>query len=137
MVKYKNLEGTFQDTIVSSVEWALQNLNKITDEKLRNCIRKRLEKDGTIRIRRSPTADNAIPSSSDCYTDHTRGGFNKYLRILGIPSREIELCIDNLVELNQMNLLSDYILHEFAHSCGWDHGHGKGVPFPDGFPNEK
>ena len=44
VVKYKNLEGSFRDHIVSSVEWALQNLNQITDEKLRNCIKKRLEK---------------------------------------------------------------------------------------------
>ncbi len=44
MVKYKNLEGNFRDLIVSSVDWALQNLNQIPDKKLRNCIKKRLKK---------------------------------------------------------------------------------------------
>lgn len=138
VLKYKNLEGTFQDIIVSSVAEALANLNQITDEKLRNCIRKRLEKNGTIRIRRNPTVDNEPQNSSDCYTDHNRMSYNKYVRILEfIRSKEINLCINNLDNMGQLNSLSDYILHEFAHSCRWDHNQGKGVPFQEGFPNER
>ncbi len=105
VVKYKNLEGNLQNLITSHVDWALQNLNQISDERLRNCIRKRLEKNGTVRIRRNPTADNDIPKSSDCYTDHTRAGYNKYVRLLGIPSKEIELCIYNLENVEHFNLI--------------------------------
>jgi len=137
VVKYKNLQGSFQNHIVSQVEWALKNIDKITDEKLRKCIKKRLEENGTIRIRRNPIEDNENPNSHDCYTDPKIGGQNKSFKILGIPSKEIELCVDNLENLNALNSLSDYILHEFAHSCGWDHGQNKGVPFPDGYPNER
>ncbi|NDB33708.1 MAG: hypothetical protein EB160_09860, partial [Nitrososphaeria archaeon] len=53
-----------------------------------------------------------------------------------ISSKEIAICIDNLDTMNELNSLSDYIIHEFAHSCGWRHGQGKGIPFPDGHPNE-
>lgn len=138
MVKYKNLEGSFQNHIVSSVEWALQTLNQITDVKLRNCIKKKLEKDGTIRIRRTPVDDHEKPESHDCYTNSNLGGQNKSFGFgkHRIYSNEITLCVDNLNEMDKLNLLFDYILHEFAHSCGWEHGDCKGVPFPDGYPDE-
>ncbi|NIP62107.1 MAG: hypothetical protein GWN01_12000 [Nitrosopumilaceae archaeon] len=134
MVKYKNLKGRFADHIISSVSWAIQNLEKITDEKLRECLRNRLENNGTIRIKRTYQEDDEKPNSDDCYTNPKLGGQNK--SYFGIDSKEITLCIDNLENLQELNSLSDYILHEFAHSCGWEHGENKGVPFPDGYPNE-
>lgn len=107
----------------------------ITDKKLRNCIKKRLEKNGTVTIRRTPTEDNEKNDSDDCYTDPTRARYNNVRGFFGreINSKEITLCIENLETHALLNSLSDYILHEFAHSCGWEHGEGKGVPFPEGY----
>ena len=41
MVKYQNLEGRFQEKITSAVNLARENLDQITDEKLRNCVKKK------------------------------------------------------------------------------------------------
>lgn len=139
MVKYKNLEGRFSNHIISSVDWALQNLDQITDQKLRECIKKRLEVNGTIRIRRTPREDKEKPDSHDCYTNSELGGQNKSFGIgeHEIHLKEITICIENLDVMDKLNSLSYYIIHEFAHSCGWKHGQNSGVPFPNGYPNEE
>jgi len=138
VVKYKNLDGRFENEIVSAVETALNNVNVITDQKLQDCIKKRLEKSGTIRIRRTPEEDNAKSDSDDCYKDRNLAGQHKSygLGCHEIHSKEITLCVDNLAKMNRLGLLSDYILHEFAHSCGWHDGEDKGVPFPNGYPDK-
>jgi hypothetical protein len=40
-----------------------------------------------------------------------------------------EICMDNLTPKSlQPGHLGEIIIHEWAHSCGWDHGDGQGVP---------
>ena len=136
MVKFENLEGRFKDEIVSAADMALKNVSVITNLTLQNCVKKKLEKSGTIRIRRSAKEDNVHPMSHDCYHDTTIGAQNQsyYFRIFEIHSKTISLCIENLERGRRMDVLWKYILHEFAHSCKWEHGENKGVPFPDGYP---
>jgi len=136
MIKIENLEGRFKQDILLGVNTALKNVNIITDEKLRNCVKNRLEKSGKIRIRCTPKEDNEKITSNDCYKDPNLGGQHKSYGIgkWEIHSKKITLCVDNLAKNRKLDILWKYVLHEFAHSCGWEDGQNKGVPFPDGYP---
>ena len=138
MVKYKNLKGRFEKEIVSAVDLAQSNVGIITEDKLRRCVKKKLEKSGIIRIRRTAEEDDEKIGSHDCYMNSNLGGQSKSYGIgkHEIHSKEISICIENISRLKRLHLLSDYILHEFAHSCGWKDGENKGVPFPNGYPEE-
>lgn len=65
------------------------------------------------------------------------GGYNDYESIgssmfaargLIIPKPDIHIC----VPYTSWNRRASNILHELAHSCGWDHGDGGGVPHDPG-----
>ena len=113
------------------MDQAIKNLDVITDAKLRNCIRNRLEKSGKILIRRNPSTDKVHSNSDDCYKNSESLGQHKTFLI--IHSKKITLCIENIIDMGYGNDVWQIILHEFAHSCGWSHGDEKGVPGQHGF----
>jgi len=82
----------------------------ITEPTLKNCIRRRCVT-GKVKCRK-------------CGDGHLAG----YNRGIGrrFRSSTIVLCANNL------NWFGHAALHEWAHSCGWMHGDGQGVPGNDG-----
>jgi hypothetical protein len=83
----------------------------ITDRKLAKCIKKRCKRPKV--------------KCKDC-CDPTECGHNNWWFGI-IPSRKIVICA-NTVTKN----FGTVAIHEWAHSCGWDEGEGKGVPGNDG-----
>ena len=114
-----DFDGDGQDEIAISyhltmryfAQLAIQSINIITDNELRNCIQERLTKNGTIKC--------------ETCSDPRRLGYNTWWWFFGWhKSKKIHICTNNASTAD----IPDTILHEFAHSCCWDHGDGKGVP---------
>lgn len=82
----------------------------VTDPKLASCIKKRCEK-AEIRC---DWGRNCSPGDL---------GYNQVT--LGFRSRNIYICAKNITNPNSLGAIA---VHEWAHSCGWEHGDGKGVP---------
>ena len=99
---------------------ACANLAVITDATLRACIQLRCN-NGTI----------------ECEDDCDDGvlGYVYQIRIFGFTFfkfKTVHLCINNIVRAS----IADIILHEFAHTCCWEHFDGQGVPGNNGtIPN--
>ncbi len=92
-------------------EWCA-NLYRITDPKLRACVKKSCEK-------------GKITCKEKC--DPDAGGENRG-PILGMKSRNAKLCPNNWPDYTPMGYAGDTVIHEWAHGCGWDHGDGSGIP---------
>lgn len=104
-----------KDEMKSSIQNACNALSSIiTDPDLRKCIQKRCDK-GTIICK------------NDCKSGVA--GYNRWYFGL-FPSSDINICSNNLSNL--MHLVGSVAIHEWAHSCGWDHFQGKGVPGNNG-----
>jgi hypothetical protein len=105
--------------IQTAVSSACGNLGTtITDAELRSCIQQRCE--------------SAEIQCEDC-KDRNLLGYNNWWWFLGWhKSSTIHFCVNNIRNAN----LGDVAVHEWAHSCCWNHGDGKGVPGNDGsLPN--
>jgi len=95
----------------------------ITDEKLRKCIEKRCNDNGTI-----------ICTDVDC--PKPKLAYNVSYKIFKLKiysSKKINICVNNFP--SNTNGFGMVAIHEFAHSCRWDHNEGKGVPGNNGKSN--
>ena len=105
-------------TVTAGVNAALANVGRITSRSLRKCVRNKL--------------NNATIECHNCERPNLLG-WNSWTTIFGVKlwaSGTIHLCVNN--NGNNANRMRDVILHEFAHSCCWDHGEGQGVPGNNG-----
>jgi len=138
-IKIKNSKGRFEQNVKDGIPVAIDNLDIITNDELRECLRDRLGKSGSIFIRRTPKEDNRIQTDDDCYKGNIEHmGQNKaYLLFPWKQKKEITLCVYNILEMGYMNDMWMIVMHEFAHSCGWNHGDGKGVPGNYGFTRRR
>lgn len=86
-----------------------QRVTMITDKKLAQCVKSRCEK-ATIIIKQ-------------CIDPDLLGRNNAFL---GVRSQNIKICENNFsVGTTGFGWVA---IHEWAHSCGWDHNDGCGVP---------
>jgi RHS repeat-associated protein len=93
-------------------QWCDMLQTVITDPKLKRCLAKRC-RSGKIKCR-------------DCAPDEL--GYER--SFLGIHSRTANLYIKNFPTGTQA--IGPVVIHEWAHSCRWDHFDGGGVPGDDG-----
>jgi len=129
-----NLSGLFEKEIGVAVTLAIQHLPEITNRNLREGIQDRLENTGIIKIRSTRTQDNSLYFFNECYTELTRQAYCHTRKIpLFVRLEEITICISNISKARLMGELWQYIIHEFAHTCGWEHGQGMGIPENNGF----
>jgi RHS repeat-associated protein len=103
-----------QQLIQQEADEACSNLNGITDPKTRSCIQKRC-KSGNIKC-----SDNCKPG---------RGGE------AGSHGKTATLCLNGWPDWTPPPYVGQAIIHEWAHTCGWNHGQGGGVPLDPG-PNK-
>lgn len=92
-----------------------RRLKEITSRGLRKCIRGRA---------RSGRIECHICEDTDLY------GINYWVVVNGSKQSAqivIHLCLNNIPQ-GDPSLLEDILMHEWAHSCCWDHGDGDGVP---------
>jgi RHS repeat-associated protein len=110
--KLENLESVIQQ----QTEDRCNNLQSITDPRLRACVQKSCDT-GTIKCKAS------CPPDAGEY-----GG-----KILGLfTSRTANLCPNNWPDSNPEWYVGAAVIHEWAHGCGWEHGQGGGVPLDPG-----
>ena len=90
----------------------------ITDLELRKCIKKR--------------CDNAkVNCDNNCRPRLL--GYNRQWALFGFVvyrSSTANVCVNNPKACNKYGRIA---IHEWAHSCGWSHGDGKGVPGDSGY----
>lgn len=105
-----------QANVQNAIDDALQRLarGEITGDSLRDCIRNRAQGSDTIYLE---TCDNPILL-----------GYNRYIGFgtVKIKSSDIHLCINNIERLGAS--ISGRLLHEWAHSCCWEHTDPGNVP---------
>jgi RHS repeat-associated protein len=94
-------------------EWC-NNLQRITDPKLRSCIQKSCDK-GTVQCGGRWCGKN--------------GGYN--IRFLW-TTRTAHLCLQNWPPSVAPGSAGETAIHEWAHGCGWKHFGGGGVPGNEG-----
>jgi len=104
-------QANVQQLLQQGGDEACSNLNGITDPKLRSCIQKRC-KSGTIKC-----SDNCAPG---------RFGEAPY------HGSTATMCLNGWPDWTQPSDIGPRIIHEWAHTCGWHHGQGGGVPFDPG-----
>ena len=133
-IPIKNPTGKYQDEILNGLQLAINNIDIIQDQNLKKCIKKRLEKSGKIKVRRTSEIDRTFSFVSECYRNPDRPAYC-FTRSIPPFTRvgEITLCISNIEKAGLVGEIWEIILHEFAHTCGWDGSDGKGVPGVYGF----
>jgi RHS repeat-associated protein len=89
---------------------------EIKDPKLRDCVMKRCEK-GKVAC-----------DGPECGANRDWVGHNN--RVGGAPEERIVLCASNQGNFTKDNrrIVGCTAVHEWAHSCGWDHGYGLNIP---------
>jgi RHS repeat-associated protein len=117
-------------------EQAIQIALEVTDPGLRKCILKRLFDNGRIECNGPKACGNPR---------HAGGYIEPHVPIIGpiidpiinpiFPSHTIYLCTDNIrnqedAGVYEVPSIAELIVHEFAHSCGWDEGEDQNVPEP-------
>ena len=110
--------GDHTQRIVDGVRWAywqLRNGNIVTDPGLRVCIMQHM--------------NNASIGCGGGGCDADTNGYND--DYFFFRSSHIVMCMERVSKLSttDIGLLA---IHEWAHSCGWAHGDGKGVPGDSG-----
>lgn len=100
-------QANVQQLIQQTADDACSNLNGITDPKLRSCIQKRC-KSGKIKC-----SDNCQPG---------RMGEAPY------HGKTATLCLNGTPDWTTPQYFGETFIHEWAHTCGWHHGQGGGVP---------
>jgi RHS repeat-associated protein len=113
--KLENLELVIQE---QTDDWC-NNLNRISDGKLRSCIQKSCDK-------------GKIKCKDKCDTDE--GAWSRG-KIFFLGSRTANLCPNNWPDYTPLSYVGDAVIHEWAHGCGWNHGGGGGVPMNSGRPD--
>jgi hypothetical protein len=96
-----------ESEITNAYNRAHSRLSEITDASLRGCMRTR-------------HYNGDVECENDCPAGE--GGY-----VLDDLNRTIHICMNRLPP-GARDAIADTILHEWAHTCGWDHGEGKGVP---------
>ena len=124
-----NHSGLFQNEIDIGVQNAIRYLPQITNVNLQENIQDRLINSGIITTRTTAIQDRNLNILDDCYRNHQRPSYC----ILGklpifIKKNGITLCICNLNQTGRINRIWEFIIHEFAHTCDWNHGDGMGIP---------
>jgi len=105
--------GDEESRIRSEVIRACGNLDSvISDPELRECIRERCDK-AEIRCEEPAACDGDECAYTSCF-------------LSVFCSSGVHLCTDN--PSPACKKYGEIAVHEWAHSCGWDHGDGKGVP---------
>lgn len=108
--------------VQEQLDKACKNNDIVTDKDLRDCIKDRCEKSGTV----------------ECEFDCDDGvlGYNRWFTFFGLfkiwASSTIHLCKNNIEKYGYEDDMWKIIIHEFAHSCCWNHGDNHGVPGDDG-----
>jgi len=106
-------------SVIDKVERACDNLeNHITDESLLKCLQERCRNSVIV------CHDKCKSQSSEIL------GFNHYF--LFWRSKKAHLCMGNIEKHGCKHLYGEIVIHEWAHSCGWNHNEGKGVPGDSG-----
>jgi hypothetical protein len=95
-------------------------VSTISDLKLRQCLKRRCDKAKVI-----------CRSNDDINCKDNTLAYN--VHFLGFRSPNGNICIEKVPKGSVG--LGFITLHEWAHSCGWDHGDGGGVPGNDGVGN--
>ena len=109
-------DQTAVQTAIRTMRNRLQPL--ITDPNLQQCIRNQAQSNNTIFI-----------DDDGCYT--YRLGYAERWSVGPFTgkSKDIHVCVNNH---NSRGLppgeLENTLMHEWAHTCCWEHGGGKGVP---------
>ena len=110
--------GDQTQRIVDGVRWAYWQLRDgkiVTDPGLRACI-----------------MDQMNNASLTCGGGDCNGAVNGYNdEYLFFRSSNIVMCVPKVRLLSTQDV-GRLAIHEWAHSCGWDHGDGKGVPGDSG-----
>jgi RHS repeat-associated protein len=104
-------QANVQQLLQQAGDEACSNLNGITDPKLRSCIQRRC-KSGKI-----DCSDNCAPG---------RFGEAPY------SGSTATMCLNDWPDWTQPSDIGPRIIHEWAHTCGWHHGQGGGVPVDPG-----
>ncbi|MEK9141789.1 MAG: RHS repeat-associated core domain-containing protein, partial [Nitrospirota bacterium] len=101
-----------EDTVRNEVRGSCGKVtNNISNPPLMACVLKRC-------------ADATLECEKDC--DPPTLGYNR--SFLGIRSSTIHVCTNTAPPWKY----GEIAIHEWAHSCGWDHGEGSGVPGDSG-----
>jgi RHS repeat-associated protein len=100
-----------EQVIQQEADESCGSLNSITDPTLRSCIARRC-KSGKIKC------------SNDCPP-----GFAGESPYNGVTAT---MCVNHWPDWTTPAWVGQAIIHEWAHSCGWHHGDGKGVPLDPG-----
>ncbi len=112
-------------TIINEVsKWCKETINRITDLNLKNCIKERCEKNGIIECEKQCWYMYPLIGSSPGYsfTIPIRIGNTTYRR----NTTTAHICLNSWHASNITNV-GDIIIHEWAHTCGWNDGENKGV----------
>lgn len=95
--------------IQQQADASCSNLNGITNPRLRSCIQKRCN-------------SGKIQCSDKCSQQPPRGGQAPY------GGNTATLCLNGWPDYTPDSYVGETIIHEWAHTCGWHHGQGGGVP---------
>jgi RHS repeat-associated protein len=112
------------DIVRKAVQEACNSLGKlqITDNKLRNCLLKRCMSNGVL---------NCNPNCGKNIRGEEIAGYKSaWDRFWGIKPNEVTVC-PNAAGFEKC--AGDVVIHEWAHSCGWNHGEGQGIPGDSGY----
>jgi hypothetical protein len=115
-----NVSAAEQAQIQNAINRMIARLpTEITDEDLRDCIRRKAQGRGRV-----------INQSEAAAGHQTDLGFSEW-RVIGPfvvwKSDDIHISLLNHAALPPAEL-ENTLMHEWAHTCCWDHGDGKGVP---------
>jgi hypothetical protein len=107
-----------QGRVKDAADEVIVRLWRVTPGWLRTCIKTKATR-GTVIIEQCE--------------DSKLLGYNNWTMLFGHKlwaQDEIHICLNNIGAND--DLLADVMLHEWAHSCCWDHGDGGGVPGNNG-----
>jgi hypothetical protein len=107
-----------QADIQQAINDVLSHLTtQITDDDLQRCIRAKATGNGKIFI-----------GGDECYSNTGLRGYTTWTSLGPFThhSNDVHLCLGNI--RRQGTVPGATLMHEWAHTCGWDHGDGKGVP---------
>jgi hypothetical protein len=115
-----NIEGgnaAQQARVQNEINKVLAKLpTQIISVPLERCIKKMAHGDDTIYI-----------GGDECLLSDVLGFTTYYFSFgLKIKSSDVHLCLSNIDRLGDD--ASATLMHEWAHTCCWEHGDGKGVP---------
>jgi hypothetical protein len=114
-----NVTAAEQAQIRNAIAGMIARLGQIADPDLRECIRKKAQGN-----------DEVINQSQQVDGHEFDLGFNEWRRIGPFviwKSDDIHVSLKNHAGL-PARALEDTLMHEWAHSCCWEEGGGKGVP---------